>query len=154
SRLHMVAIQIGCNVREDTLLSDSRLTDFWAEADRLGVPIAVHGPALPSLFRSYFDLNRPDHMLEASHMAHTFAQMLACSNIVTSGLLERFRNLKVAFLEAGAGWGAVRDAPHGRVQRGRARALGAHLGEAERVHQGRPRVLQLRARRRVHLVLR
>src|SRR5207237_1269513 len=104
SRLHMVAIQIGCTVREDTLLSDPRLTDFWAEADRLGVPIAVHGPALPSLFRSYFDLNRPDHMLEASHMAHTFAQMLACSNIVTSGLLERFRNLKVAFLEAGAGW--------------------------------------------------
>jgi predicted TIM-barrel fold metal-dependent hydrolase len=50
SRLKMVAIQIGCTVREDTLLSDARLTDFWAEADRLGVPIAVHGPALPSLF--------------------------------------------------------------------------------------------------------
>src|SRR5439155_685304 len=72
SRLNMVAIQIGCTVREDTLLSDVRLTDFWAEAERLNVPIAVHGPALPSLFRSYFDLNRPDHMLEASHMAHTF----------------------------------------------------------------------------------
>ena len=37
-------------------------------------------------------------------MAHTFAQMLACSNIVTSGLLERFTRLKIAFLEAGAGW--------------------------------------------------
>ena len=104
SRLRMVAIQIGCTVREDTLLSDPRLTDFWAEADRLGVPIAVHGPALPSLFRSYFDMNRPDHMLEASHMAHTFAQMLACSNIITSGVLERFPRLKIAFLEAGAGW--------------------------------------------------
>ena len=68
------------------------------------MPIAVHGPALPSLFRSYFDLNRPDHMLEASHMAHTFAQMLACSNIVTGGVLEQFQSLKVAFLEAGAGW--------------------------------------------------
>ena len=43
-------------------------------------------------------------MLEASHMAHTFAQMLACSNIITGGVLERFRRLKVAFLEAGAGW--------------------------------------------------
>jgi predicted TIM-barrel fold metal-dependent hydrolase len=43
-------------------------------------------------------------MLEASHMAHTFAQMLACSNIVTGGVLERFRELKIAFLEAGAGW--------------------------------------------------
>ena len=100
----MVAIQIGCTVREDTLLSDVRLTDFWAEAERLNVPIAVHGPALPSLFRSYFDLNRPDHMLEASHMAHTFAQMLACSNIITGGVLERFPRLRIAFLEAGAGW--------------------------------------------------
>jgi predicted TIM-barrel fold metal-dependent hydrolase len=102
--LNMVGIQIGCTVREDTLLSDPRLTPFWAEAERLNVPIAVHGPALPSLFRSYFDINRPDHMLEASHMAHTFAQMLACSNIITSGVLERFSRLKIAFLEAGAGW--------------------------------------------------
>jgi predicted TIM-barrel fold metal-dependent hydrolase len=102
--LKMVAIQIGCTVREDTLLSDVRLTPFWAEAERLNVPIAVHGPALPSLFRSYFDINRPDHMLEASHMAHTFAQMLACSNIITSGVLERFGKLRIAFLEAGAGW--------------------------------------------------
>jgi len=104
SRLSMVGIQIGCTVREDTLLSDARLNPFWAEAERLNVPIAVHGPALPSLFRSYFDMNRPDHMLEASHMAHTFAQMLACSNIITSGVLERFPRLKIAFLEAGAGW--------------------------------------------------
>jgi len=43
-------------------------------------------------------------MLEASHMAHTFAQMLACSNIITSGVLERFPRLRIAFLEAGAGW--------------------------------------------------
>ena len=104
THLKMVGIQIGCTVREDTLLSDARLTNFWAEAERLNVAIAVHGPALPSLFRSYFDVNRPDHMLEASHMAHTFAQMLACSNIITGGVLERFRQLRVAFLEAGAGW--------------------------------------------------
>src|SRR2546422_4126794 len=104
TQLKMVGIQIGCTVREDTLLSDARLTDFWAEAERLNVAIAVHGPALPSLFRSYFDINRPDHMLEASHMAHTFAQMLACSNIITGGVLERFRQVRVAFLEGGAGW--------------------------------------------------
>jgi predicted TIM-barrel fold metal-dependent hydrolase len=104
TRLDMVGIQIGCTVREDTLLSDVRLDPFWAEAERLNVAIAVHGPALPSFFRGYFDVNRPDHMLEASHMAHTFAQMLACSNIVTSGVLERFPRLRIAFLEAGAGW--------------------------------------------------
>ena len=37
-------------------------------------------------------------------MAHTFAQMLACSNIITGGVLERHPRLKIAFLEAGAGW--------------------------------------------------
>jgi predicted TIM-barrel fold metal-dependent hydrolase len=104
TELSMVGIQIGCTVREDTLLSDRRLDPFWAEAQRLDVAVAVHGPALPSLFRSYFDVNRPDHMLEASHMAHTFAQMLACSNIITGGVIERFPRLRIAFLEAGAGW--------------------------------------------------
>ena len=104
AELGMVGIQIGCTVREDTLLSDRRLDPFWAEAERLDVAVAVHGPALPSFFRSYFDVNRPDHMLEASHMAHTFAQMMACSNIITGGVLERFSKLRLAFLEAGAGW--------------------------------------------------
>lgn len=102
--LHMVGIQIGCTVREDTLLSDPRLEPFWAEAEALDVAVAVHGPALPGFFRSYFDVNRPDHMLEASHMAHAFAQMLACSNVITSGVLERHPTLRIAFLEAGAGW--------------------------------------------------
>ena len=104
TELGMVGIQIGCTVREDTLLSDYRLNAFWAEAERLGTAVAVHGPALPSFFRSYFDINRPDHMLEINHMAHTFAQMLACSNVITSGVLERHPRLRLAFLEAGAGW--------------------------------------------------
>ncbi len=104
TQLGMVGIQIGCTVREDTLLSDPRLNPFWAEAERLDVAVAVHGPALPTFFRTYFDINRPDHMLEINHMAHAFAQMLACSNVITSGVLERYPNLRVAFLEAGAGW--------------------------------------------------
>ena len=104
TELGMVGIQIGCTVREDTLLSDHRLYPFWAEAERLNVAIAIHGPALPSFFRGYFDVNRPDHILEVSHMAHAFAQMMACSNVVTSGVLERFPSLRIAFLEAGGGW--------------------------------------------------
>ena len=37
-------------------------------------------------------------------MAHAFAQMMACSNVVTSGVLERVPDLRIAFLEAGGGW--------------------------------------------------
>jgi len=102
--LGMVGVQIGCTVRQDTLLSDIRLDPFWRAAEELDVPVAVHGPALPDFFRQYIDVNRPDQMLEAQHMAHAFAQMLACSNVITSGVLERFSKLRVAFLEAGAGW--------------------------------------------------
>ena len=102
--LGMVGVQIGCTVRQDTLLSDIRLDPFWRAAEELDVPVAVHGPALPGFFRQYFDINRPDHILEASHMAHAFAQMLACSNVITSGVLERFSKLRIAFLEAGSGW--------------------------------------------------
>jgi len=102
--LGMVGVQIGCTVRQDTLLSDIRLDPFWRAAEELDVPVAVHGPALPGFFRQYFDINRPDHVLEAQHMAHAFAQMLACSNVITSGVLERFSKLRIAFLEAGSGW--------------------------------------------------
>ena len=100
--VEMVGIQIGCTVREDTLLSDIRL-DLWAEAERLNVAIAVHGSALPSFFRSYFDVNRPDHMLEASHMAHTFAQMPPARTSSPVACWS-FPKLRIAFLEAGAGW--------------------------------------------------
>jgi hypothetical protein len=37
TELKMVGIQIGCTVREDTLLSDPRLEPFWAEAEQLDV---------------------------------------------------------------------------------------------------------------------
>ena len=104
TELGMVAVQIGCTVRQDTLLSNVRLNPFWEAAEQLDVPVAIHGPALPSFLRSYFDIHRPDHVLEANHIAHAFGQMLACSNVITSGVLERFPKLRVAFLEAGAGW--------------------------------------------------
>jgi predicted TIM-barrel fold metal-dependent hydrolase len=39
---------------------------------------------------------------------HTFShapeQLLACTAVMYSGLLEKYQNLRVAFLEAGAGW--------------------------------------------------
>ena len=102
--LGMVGVQIGCTVRQDTLLSDIRLDPFWRAAEELDVPVAVHGPALPGFFYNYFDLQQPSQHLEGVYMAHTFGQMLACSNVITSGILERFSKLRVAFLEAGAGW--------------------------------------------------
>jgi predicted TIM-barrel fold metal-dependent hydrolase len=37
-------------------------------------------------------------------MAHPFEQMIAVLCVVVGGLLDRFPRLKIAFLEAGAGW--------------------------------------------------
>ena len=47
---------------------------------------------------------RFDHPFYTHAMAHPFEQMIAVLCVVVGGLLERFPRLKVAFMEAGAGW--------------------------------------------------
>lgn len=75
---------------------------FYAEAERLGIPIAVHeatssllGASGADRFNSYFFKHVVTHPME---------QMLQCLSIVCGGLLEKFPRLTVAFMEAGAGW--------------------------------------------------
>lgn len=75
---------------------------FYAEAERLGVPIVIHeatSSLLPASgadrFNSYFF----KHVV-----THPFEQMLQCLSLICGGTLETFPNLKVAFMEAGAGW--------------------------------------------------
>src|SRR2546430_11487916 len=36
--------------------------------------------------------------------SHAPEQLLACTAVIYSGLLEKYRDLRVAFLEAGIGW--------------------------------------------------
>ena len=73
----------------------------YAEAQRLGVPLAIHGSG--RLTGSY-DEFLFDNLAQAHSLGHAFLQMKQFVSIVLSGVPEKFPELKLAFLEAGCGW--------------------------------------------------
>jgi predicted TIM-barrel fold metal-dependent hydrolase len=72
---------------------------FFAEADRLKIPIAVHFslqfPVVDRLFEHHF----PNRVL-----AGILPIMAGLTSVLCSGLLDRYKNLKFAFLEGGISW--------------------------------------------------
>ena len=72
---------------------------FFTEADRLKLPIAVHFslqfPVVDRLFEHHF----PNRVL-----AGIFPMMAGLTSVLCSGLLDRYKNLKFAFLEGGISW--------------------------------------------------
>ena len=75
---------------------------FWPiyeEAERLNVPLAVHGAPSFNLGINFFTRFALTHALE-----HPVAQLIQLTSMVMEGVFERFPRLRVAFLEAGAGW--------------------------------------------------
>lgn len=76
--------------------------DFWPiyeEAERLNVPIATHGGASLNLGFNFFT-----HFAMTAVMEHPVAQMLQLTSFVLEGVFDRFKTLRVGFLEAGTGW--------------------------------------------------
>jgi hypothetical protein len=81
-------------------LDDPALDPFFAEAERLGVPVCVHvGAGRPAAAAERFTNAYMVHVV-----THAFEQMIAALCVVSGGVLERHPALRVAFLEAGAGW--------------------------------------------------
>lgn len=72
---------------------------FFAEASRLGLPIAVHFslefPGVGELFPHYF----PNRIL-----AGIFPIMAGFTSVVCTGMMDRYPNLRFAFLEGGCNW--------------------------------------------------
>lgn len=72
---------------------------FFAEANRLHLPIAVHFslefPGVTDLFEHFF----PTRVL-----AGLFPIMAGFTSVICSGLLDRYSNLRIAFLEGGVSW--------------------------------------------------
>lgn len=76
--------------------------EFWplyAEAERLGIPVCFHGNSWGAEGQ-----DRWETFLQAHTVSFSFEIMQAFLGILTSGVLERFQNLKVGFFEAGCGW--------------------------------------------------
>lgn len=83
-------------------LDDRAFDRLWTTVQDLAVPIGVHGGR---------SIHRP-HMYAAGFrsqarfyaMVHPFHQMYAMADLTLGGVLERFPELKIVFLEAGVGW--------------------------------------------------
>lgn len=83
-------------------LEDRYYDPLYATLEDLGVPLGTHegmGSLLPTA-----GADRYAHSYFSHICSHTMETMLACLSIVGGGVLERFPNLTVAFLEAGCGW--------------------------------------------------
>jgi predicted TIM-barrel fold metal-dependent hydrolase len=77
--------------------------DFWPfyeECARQGVAVGFHASGSDTLD----SLCHFDTFLAIHTLSHAPEQLIACTAVIYSGLLERYQDLRVAFLEAGIGW--------------------------------------------------
>jgi len=72
---------------------------IYREAERLDMPLAVHGAPSRNMGFDFFDKFVQVHTLE-----HPFAILIQFTHMIYEGVFERFPKLRVAFLEAGSGW--------------------------------------------------
>jgi predicted TIM-barrel fold metal-dependent hydrolase len=79
-------------------LGDDSFWPVYAEAERLNVPLAVHGA--PSLGLGLNCLPNVGQLL----LEHPVAQMIQMTGMMLSGMFDRFPKLKVGYLEADTGW--------------------------------------------------
>lgn len=78
---------------------------LWAEAERLGVPICFHPPAAPRQLQvAERFVGHPNQHLLVAPLRNPVELILAVSSFCAGGVLERFPNLRVAFLEGNCSW--------------------------------------------------
>jgi predicted TIM-barrel fold metal-dependent hydrolase len=83
----------------DRLLCDESFTPVWDELHRSGLPLCVHmGMSYPPF------LEVCDGLLAAHGIGMSLPGMMGFVAIVGYGMLDRYPNLKVGFLEFGAEW--------------------------------------------------
>jgi predicted TIM-barrel fold metal-dependent hydrolase len=83
----------------DKHLDDPYMEPVWRTVAELDMPVAIHPgfpcPALDNMFSSIFD---------CVTIPFVFSQLIGFHTILRSGLLDRYPNLRVGFMENGARW--------------------------------------------------
>lgn len=84
---------------DHALYGKERYWPLFAEAVRLNRPLVIHGAPQWGLGLEAFDSHLEAHVLE-----HALPQFKQIVSIVFGGVLEAYPTVRIAFLEAGAGW--------------------------------------------------
>ncbi len=86
-------------------LNDPAYDRFWAAAQDLDLPVSIHGSFAIDTVPSVASDRYPNSDLFFSHViCHPLEQEMASMDVVCGGVLAKYPKLRVAFLEAGAGW--------------------------------------------------
>jgi hypothetical protein len=80
-------------------LGHKRYWPIYAEANRLGCCLGVHGGVHESMGMDDLNPYAPVHAL-----GHPFSQMISFGSIVFNGIFDKYPNLRIGFLEGGVSW--------------------------------------------------
>ncbi len=83
-------------------LPDRAYDVVWEAAEELDVPIGIHEGS--SVIVPTLGSDRPFNPLVLHAVSHSFEAMLACSQLIAFGTLERHPGLRLLFLESSGGW--------------------------------------------------
>ena len=97
------AIFVRPNPVKGRTIDDPYYDPLYEAIQELGVPLMFHegsGAYLPTAGADRF----PGQWFFTHTVSHPFEQMLASLSLICKGVLEKFPELQVVFLESGAGW--------------------------------------------------
>ena len=72
---------------------------IYAEAERLGCGLAIHGATHSRFGLDHLNVYAPIHSL-----GHPFGQLISFASIIFNGIFDKFPGVRVAFLEGGVAW--------------------------------------------------
>jgi uncharacterized protein len=105
--LGAVAIAVRPNPTAGRTLDSPDYDPFYAAIQELGAPLTVHestGCMETAGGDRYGGMMNPNGYVFSHIISHSFEQMFAAMSIIGGGVLQRFPDLKVGFLEAGCSW--------------------------------------------------
>jgi len=102
TELGLVALVTRQHVRDKNLDHPS-FDVLWAEAERLGVPVCLHGGG-QAPDQVPIAIDRFKTRLTVHALTHPLGNMIGIMCFTVGGILHRFPRLRVAFMESGCGW--------------------------------------------------
>ena len=80
------------------LLGEKKYDAFWAEAEKLGTAVAVHGGHATAEYQRY------TKFIQRHTIGFPVSNMMQMMHMTYEGVYEKFPDLKVGYLEAGCTW--------------------------------------------------